>query len=322
MDWKPGHVSDEAFVLILEGELPPRRRRQAQRHMAVCPACRRRLTDISSTLADLTRDLRTASRPPLPPAAPSRARLQQRIAENADQSRAWLPGLPSLSAHGRWLNACTVLVLALCGVMFYSQRTPRWSEANADAGAFVVPRQDLTPGATRRVTIDEICQPPGHGSINAVPAAIHRSVFESYAADYRRAADYELDYLITPELGGTADARNLWPQPFTGTPWNAYVKDELERLFHRRVCDGAMELTAAQRELAGDWISAYKRHFQTDSPLREYARSPLGATDQEMVISELVELGVSPPPATGGPALVAMLHAARSESFGRLTAVR
>ncbi len=34
-------------------------------------------------------------------------------------------------------------------------------------------------------------------------------------------AEYELDYLITPELGGAPDARNLWPQRYDVPGWNA-----------------------------------------------------------------------------------------------------
>jgi hypothetical protein len=125
--------------------------------------------------------------------------------------------------------------------------------------------------------------------------------------------DYELDYLITPELGGVADARNLWPQPFARTPWNAYVKDELERLLHQRVCEGQIGLAAAQREMASDWIAAYKRHFKTSAPLRDYDAAPLTSRDRDLILSELEELGLLAPPAAGsdGVALMATLQRAR-----------
>jgi hypothetical protein len=142
-------------------------------------------------------------------------------------------------------------------------------------------------------------------------------VFTKYGADYHRAAEYELDYLITPELGGIADQRNLWPQPFSRTPWNAYVKDELERHLHRLVCDGEMDLASAQREIATDWISAYKRHFSTDKPLRDYDAAPLTALDREFILSELEELGLSPSAyeRRDGTAILAMLRTARDRSF-------
>jgi len=39
---------------------------------------------------------------------------------------------------------------------------------------------------------------------------------------------YEVDYLITPALGGADDIGNLWPQSYSATIWNARVKDALE----------------------------------------------------------------------------------------------
>jgi hypothetical protein len=157
------------------------------------------------------------------------------------------------------------------------------------------------------------------GPTQPIPDAVRLAVFARYGADHRRAAEYELDYLVTPELGGAADARNLWPQPFARTPWNAYVKDELERLFHRFVCDGTMELAVAQREMATDWISAYKRYFNTESPLRDYEASPLTALDGDLILSELEELGVSAGHlgTSDGPALMTMLTRVREQSGSR-----
>jgi hypothetical protein len=36
------------------------------------------------------------------------------------------------------------------------------------------------------------------------------------------------------------------------------------------VCQGAVDLTAAQQEIAGNWIAAYKKYFHTDQPLAEH----------------------------------------------------
>ena len=33
------------------------------------------------------------------------------------------------------------------------------------------------------------------------------------------------------------------------------------------VCDGQLDLATAQRDLAEDWIAAYKKYFQTGQPL-------------------------------------------------------
>ena len=152
----------------------------------------------------------------------------------------------------------------------------------------MLPRPDLTPGSVRPVGVGAVCggAPPAGP---AVASQVPRQVFEAYGVDYRRAADYELDFLITPELGGASDAGNLWPQPYRSVAWNAYVKDELERHLQRLVCRGAVDLATAQQELAGDWIAAYKRRFDTDRPLRDYGRFPLTASDVDALRAEANE---------------------------------
>ncbi|MCY4507228.1 MAG: hypothetical protein OXG35_09745, partial [Acidobacteria bacterium] len=166
------------------------------------------------------------------------------------------------------------------------------------------PRQDLTPGSVLPVGVDEICA-GGVTGVPAVAAPVPRQVFEAYGVDYGRAAEYELDFLITPELGGAADPRNLWPQPYRAGVWNAYVKDELERELQDLVCQGTLDLATAQRELANDWIAAYKRRFDTDRPLRDYGRFPLTPADVEAWRSELAERRLLP---AGKPIAVSRLR--------------
>jgi hypothetical protein len=124
----------------------------------------------------------------------------------------------------------------------------------------------LTPGAIRGVTRDEVCSGSAAGEAQAVPDTLKRRVFEEYGTPIAKADMFEVDYLVTPELGGSQDIRNLWPQPYVSTVWNAHVKDELEERLHAMVCAGALDLATAQRELSKDWISAYKKYFHTEKP--------------------------------------------------------
>jgi hypothetical protein len=316
MNWFERHLSDEALLLVDDGELPPRRRVRARAHLDGCQVCRARLAGIEHTLARLSETQRADDGRPLPPANLARARLARRIAEDLTQGaspRARFP-VQDWLADRRWLyGAAAALVALATGLMVIGQRRP-FAVTPADAGGvFLLPRPDLTPGAAAPVALHDICGDDRYGRTQPIVVAVHQAVFARYGAEYRRAAEYELDYLITPELGGVADPRNLWPQPFARTPWNAYVKDELERLLHQRVCDRSLELAVAQRELAADWISAYKRHFKTSVPLRDYVANPLTALDHELILSELEELGVSAPAATrhDGPVLMAMLQMAK-----------
>jgi hypothetical protein len=77
----------------------------------------------------------------------------------------------------------------------------------------------------------------------------------------RRSGHYEIDHLIPLGLGGADGAANLCPEPRDAAAWNAERKDRLEDCLHVAVCAGRMPLEQAQRELAEDWIAAYKRHI-------------------------------------------------------------
>jgi hypothetical protein len=71
--------------------------------------------------------------------------------------------------------------------------------------------------------------------------------------------DEELDHLIPLALGGNPLATsNLWPQPADGV-LGYHRKDRLERALQKMVCDGKVGLASAQRAIAADWITAYKR---------------------------------------------------------------
>ena len=45
------------------------------------------------------------------------------------------------------------------------------------------------------------------------------------------------------------------------------MKDALEEHLHQMVCSGQLDLSTAQRDIATDWIAAYKKYFHTDRPL-------------------------------------------------------
>ena len=45
------------------------------------------------------------------------------------------------------------------------------------------------------------------------------------------------------------------------------MKDDLEDRLREMVCDGSLDLTEAQKEIAANWIAAYKKYFHTEQPL-------------------------------------------------------
>jgi hypothetical protein len=66
----------------------------------------------------------------------------------------------------------------------------------------------------------------------------------------------EVDHLISLELGGSNDIKNLWPEPYLPRP-GARQKDVLENWLHKQVCSGKMPLSDAQRMIATDWYAPY-----------------------------------------------------------------
>jgi hypothetical protein len=130
-----------------------------------------------------------------------------------------------------------------------------------------LPNPARTPGATLPVTARDLCVPGYSRKVRHVPAEVKQSVYRAYGITGHAPGEYEVDHLISLELGGSNAARNLWPQSYYTSPWNAHVKDRLENELHRRVCDGELDLATAQRQIAGNWIEAYRIYVRTGAPL-------------------------------------------------------
>lgn len=129
------------------------------------------------------------------------------------------------------------------------------------ANAPIVPDPKLTPGRVDlNATVDKICVSGYTATVRDVPESLKKKVFDEYNVD-RKSDKFEVDHLISLELGGSNDIMNLWPQSYTTQPWNAYVKDKLENHLHKLVCDGKMDLRQAQIEISNNWIVAYKKYF-------------------------------------------------------------
>jgi hypothetical protein len=98
-------------------------------------------------------------------------------------------------------------------------------------------------------------------------------VYREYGID-RRSGHFEVDHLIPLGLGGADTRENLWPESRDTQPWNADVKDRLEDRLHVLVCRGEVPLEEAQREIATDWIVAYRKYIGDQVPGE--AGNPMG----------------------------------------------
>lgn len=72
-------------------------------------------------------------------------------------------------------------------------------------------------------------------------------------------SDYELDHLISLELGGSNDAANLWPERNDHPPGAINSKDLVENALNKAVCTRRVTLAAAQIAIATDWTTALTR---------------------------------------------------------------
>jgi hypothetical protein len=74
---------------------------------------------------------------------------------------------------------------------------------------------------------------------------VKRQVYAEYGITSHAPGEFEVDHLISLELGGSNSIRNLWPQSYRTQPWNARVKDRVENKLHQMVCKGEIDLKTA-----------------------------------------------------------------------------
>lgn len=121
---------------------------------------------------------------------------------------------------------------------------------------------DKTPGDVRTTDVNIICH-QSTKTVRNVSAKTKKQAFALYGltrqTGWCKPMNCEVDHLISLELGGSNDIKNLWPQPYAGK-WNARGKDKLENVLHRLICDGTITPEEAQDQISHDWISAYLKY--------------------------------------------------------------
>ncbi|HVQ12555.1 MAG TPA: hypothetical protein VMS40_03150 [Vicinamibacterales bacterium] len=253
------HLTDCEILQALDGELTELRLSAVDRHLGECATCNARHAAMASTAAASVADCKSTTASDSFTVR-SRVRLEVALArEAAEPRRSWLALTPAVG-----MAAVVVLAAAASSYLQSASMTNSFAANHRVA----LPVASITPGATWDVSLEELCSSAPH--VRPITDAMRAQVVSAYGAENVPSDQYELDYLVTPELGGATDARNLWPQKYASPIWNARVKDGLERLLPQLVCSHQLDLATAQRDMASDWIAAYKKYFNTDVPLEAH----------------------------------------------------
>ena len=252
------HPSLRRLLLYADGELSALASAWMRSHIAGCPKCGQQLARLRAVSGNFA-ELQQGAVLPVGDIAGPRALLKARMAEwgNSGGSSGYALHIARSVAY-----ACALVVLVAAGVVAWQQ-----SHAHATPYARLRPDPAFTPGLTRTVNLTDLCLADHDEVVREVPAALQQRVLREYGIKETPSDEYEVDYLITPGLGGADDVKNLWPQPHAHTRWNSYVKDQLEDHLHGMVCSGQLSLQVAQTDIATDWIAAYKKYFHTDEPM-------------------------------------------------------
>jgi hypothetical protein len=148
----------------------------------------------------------------------------------------------------------------------------------------LLPDPRLTPGATNGLPVEVVSAHGYTPTVRNVPESLKRQVFVEYLGRVPdKPGDYEVDHLISLELGGSNSISNLWPQSYLTFPYNSRVKDKLENFMARNVRATLAQqghkaasdlLYGYQREIATNWIVAYEKYLGTNRLAYDLHKSP------------------------------------------------
>ena len=128
-----------------------------------------------------------------------------------------------------------------------------------------LPDPACSPGAVLTTDTSIICVSGYTQTVRDVPTSEKEQVFAEYGIDYSLHSGYEVDHIISLELGGSNDISNLYPESYS-IHYGARIKDTFENYLHGQVCNGKMSITVAQQEIATDWLKYYLVWQQSSAP--------------------------------------------------------
>ncbi len=140
---------------------------------------------------------------------------------------------------------------------------------NAAVRAGELPDPQLTPGTINTAISEQQYRAQCHTKGWTKPYrpsvsftnSLKKLQMKKYGYPLADIRNYEEDHLVPLCLAGAPqDPANLWPGESS-----ADLKDALEAKLCRLACDGKVPLADAQREIATDWIAAYRKYIGASS---------------------------------------------------------
>jgi hypothetical protein len=152
----------------------------------------------------------------------------------------------------------TFLIILLSTQVVFADYGVQTKTSNCVAS--VLPDPACSPGAILTTNIKTICTVGYTKTVRDVSTDTKKKVFKKYDIPYSQHSNYEVDHIISLELGGSNDISNLFPESYL-IKNGARVKDKLENYLHKQVCNGTITITEAQKEISSNWLQYYDQYF-------------------------------------------------------------
>ena len=189
------HVADDELLGLIDAEISPARAVEIEHHLERCLDCLSRHRLLLAASHEVV-NLCTGPAQPAITLAAARARLSELIAIDIER---------------RWRRRAPIALALTAAVLFFVVRhesTLLHRSMIVERGA--LPVASFTPGFARAVASEELCGTESR-PMPRCSTALQMQVLRDYGMEHVSPPATKLDYLITPELGGLADRRNLSP---------------------------------------------------------------------------------------------------------------
>ncbi len=117
-----------------------------------------------------------------------------------------------------------------------------------------LPDTACTPGAVLTTDTKVMCVTGYTTTVRNVSISTKKKVFQEYGIPWSKRSNYEVDHLISLELGGSNNISNLFPESHL-IKNNSFTKDAFENYLHKQVCTGKLSITDAQYEISTNWLT-------------------------------------------------------------------